>query len=73
MLPISNGASIPERAPDGMTKVRLIKANVHLEAMEARTAAMERSDLELERFSREAAVLLRNSRRAESRSVSGRD
>ena len=56
-----------------MTKVRLIKANAHLEAMEARTAAMERSDLELERFSREAAVALRNSRSAESRSLSGRD
>ena len=48
-------------------------ANVHLEAIEARTAAMERSDLELERFSREAAVALRNSRSAESRSLSGRD
>ena len=51
----------------------LIDANDHLEAMEARTAAMERSGLELERFSREAAVALRNSRSAESRSLNGRD
>ena len=49
------------------------KANIHLEAMEARTAAMERSGLEFERFSREAAVALRNSRSAESRSLRGRD
>ena len=53
--------------------LHLFVANAHLEAIEARTAAMERSGLELLRFSREAAVALRNSRSAESRSLSGRD
>ena len=57
-----------------MMILMMVQSNkIHLDAIEARTAAMERSVLELERFSREAAVLLRNSRRAESRSVRGRD
>ena len=56
-----------------MMILMMVQSKIHLDAIEARTAAMERSCLECERFSREAAVLLRNSRRAESRSVRGRD
>ena len=59
--------------PDNANKVWMLIAKAHLEAMEALTAAMERSGLEFERFSREAAVALRNSRSAESRSLRGRD
>lgn len=49
------------------------RARGGLEAREALTEAMERSVLELEMFSREAAVVVRNSRKAESRSLRGRD
>ena len=70
------------------SEMSLKEVSTHLEAREALTEAMERSVLDLERllvcllflfclelemFSREAAVVVRNSRKAESRSLRGRD